>query len=279
MTRVAALDAGFRPRSSSSGRSVPPSATGSSASPSACRRAGSASMQRAATVLSRSRSWVVCVTPLVRDGVPVAWIDPDAAVGDAIESSLTAAVRPGDRQRPPAPRPRGAAARAPAVARRRIVGDGDDERRRIERDLHDRVQQQLLALAAELRAGADYCARVDGHSAASALEAGVRETGALLDEVRVARTRDLSCNPHRRGPWPCDRIPRGRGRVSPSRIARAPDSTLCVVGRGDRLSRRGGRHRQRRLPLERHVRRGRHQRRRRFGRSSTSTTTATAAQP
>lgn len=122
------------------------------------------------------------VTPLVRDRVPVAWIDHDAAVAAAIESSLTPAVRLAiDNARLRL----GLAAqlRELRVARRRIVGDGDDERRRIERDLHDGVQQQLLALAAELRAGARL-ARVNGHSVARALEAGVHETGALLDEVR-----------------------------------------------------------------------------------------------
>ena len=122
------------------------------------------------------------VTPLVRDGQPVAWVDHDAAVGDAIESSLTPAVRLAiDTARLRL----GLAAqlRELRIARRRIVGDGDDERRRLERDLHDGVQQQLLALAAELRAGARL-AHVNGHATASVLEAGVRETGALLDVVR-----------------------------------------------------------------------------------------------
>ena len=45
------------------------------------------------------------------------------------------------------------------------------------------VQQQLLALGAELRAGARL-ARNLGHAAASSLEAAVAETTILLDEVR-----------------------------------------------------------------------------------------------
>jgi signal transduction histidine kinase len=39
-------------------------------------------------------------------------------------------------------------------SRQRLVGVQDDERRRIERDLHDGVQQQLVALAAQLRRAA-----------------------------------------------------------------------------------------------------------------------------
>ena len=122
------------------------------------------------------------VTPLVRDGEPVAWIDHDAAGADAIEPSLTPAVRlaiDNARWR------LGLAAqlRELRIARRRIVGDGDDERRRLERDLHDGVQQQLLALGAELRAGARLARDLD-HAAASSLEAAVEETAVLFDEVR-----------------------------------------------------------------------------------------------
>ena len=39
-----------------------------------------------------------------------------------------------------------------AASRRRIVAASDDARRRIERDLHDGVQQQLVSLALELGA-------------------------------------------------------------------------------------------------------------------------------
>ena len=122
------------------------------------------------------------VTPLVREGEPVAWIDHDAAVVDAIEPSLTPAVRlaiDNTRLRLGL----SAQLRELRMARRRIVRDGDDERRRLERDLHDGVQQQLLALGAELRAGARL-ARNLGHAAASSLEAAVAETTILLDEVR-----------------------------------------------------------------------------------------------
>jgi signal transduction histidine kinase len=122
------------------------------------------------------------VTPLVREGEPVAWIDHDAAAADAIEPSLTPAVRLAiDNARLRL----GLAAqlRELRIARRRIVRDGDDERRRLERDLHDGVQQQLLALGAELWAGARL-ARDLGHAAASSLEAAVEETTVLLDEVR-----------------------------------------------------------------------------------------------
>ena len=122
------------------------------------------------------------VTPLVRTGEPVAWIDHDAAVADAIEPSLTPAVRLAiDNARLRL----GLVTqlRELRLARRRIVREGDDERRRLERDLHDGVQQQLLALGAELRSGVRI-ARELGHEASRALEAAVEETTILLDEVR-----------------------------------------------------------------------------------------------
>jgi signal transduction histidine kinase len=122
------------------------------------------------------------VTPLVRTGQPVAWIDHDAAVVDAIEPSLTPAVRLAiDNARLRL----GVVTqlRELRIARRRIVGEGDDERRRLERDLHDGVQQQLLALGAELRSGVRI-ARNLGHEVSRSLEAAVEETTILLDEVR-----------------------------------------------------------------------------------------------
>jgi signal transduction histidine kinase len=65
-----------------------------------------------------------------------------------------------------------------------VVSDGDDERRRLERDLHDGVQQELLALGAELRAGAG-AARAAGHPAAAILDDAVGETAGVLEEVRA----------------------------------------------------------------------------------------------
>jgi signal transduction histidine kinase len=123
------------------------------------------------------------LTPLVRDDEPVAWIDHDAGVGEAVEPALTPAVRLSiDNARLRAELL--AQMRDLRDARRRIVSDGDDERRRLERDLHDSVQQQLLALAASLRSGAGL-ARASGDGATAVLDAAVDETAVVLEAVRV----------------------------------------------------------------------------------------------
>ena len=139
-------------------------------------------MQRAATVLGLVPDLGRVVTPLVRDRCPWHGSTMTLRSPTRIESSLTPAVRLAiDNARLRL----GLAAqlRELRVARRRIVGDGDDERRRIERDLHDGVQQQLLALAAEFERAPDSPASMA--ILRRALEAGVRETCALLDEVRA----------------------------------------------------------------------------------------------
>jgi signal transduction histidine kinase len=123
------------------------------------------------------------VTPLTRGGEVVAWIEHDARAADAVETALTAAVRLSIENA----RLRAgllAQMRHLADARRRIVRDGDDERRRLERDLHDGVQQQLLALGAELRVAAA-AARSAGDPAELALDRAVVETAAVLEEIRT----------------------------------------------------------------------------------------------
>jgi signal transduction histidine kinase len=123
------------------------------------------------------------VTPLARRGEIVAWIDHSAAVGAGVEPALTSAVRLAiDNARLRA----GLLAQLRDLrgSRSQIVRDGDDERRRLERDLHDGVQQQVLALAAELRAGAGIARRV-GDRAAAVLDAGLDQTAAVLEEVRT----------------------------------------------------------------------------------------------
>ena len=68
------------------------------------------------------------------------------------------------------------------ASRARIVEAGDAERRRIERDLHDGVQQRLVAMAMMLRrAGAE----LDAESAAGrALRHGADEALEVVDDVR-----------------------------------------------------------------------------------------------
>ena len=71
-----------------------------------------------------------------------------------------------------------------AESRRRIIEIGDDERRRIERDLHDSVQQELLALAAELR-GAHAAAEQAGETVtAESLDRATRAARTALADVR-----------------------------------------------------------------------------------------------
>lgn len=65
------------------------------------------------------------------------------------------------------------------ASRARIVEAADIERRRIERDLHDGLQQRMVALALELRA-----AERDGSDQAAALGRGAAELLVLLDDVR-----------------------------------------------------------------------------------------------
>jgi signal transduction histidine kinase len=122
------------------------------------------------------------VTPLVRGGHIIAWIE-HAAGNDELGLALTAAVRLAvDNARLRA----GLLAQVADLheARRRIVADGDDERRRLERDLHDGLQQQLLALGGGLRTAAAGARAVDD-PAATPLEQAVVETAGVLEEVRA----------------------------------------------------------------------------------------------
>jgi signal transduction histidine kinase len=125
------------------------------------------------------------VTPIVRGEAPVAVVirDPDAledaVVADAIGAAARLAV---DNER------LAAEARARLVelraSRARIVATADAERRRLERDLHDGAQQQLLALSYDLRlAWASAVAAADGELAAD-LEAALQEADAALGELR-----------------------------------------------------------------------------------------------
>lgn len=68
------------------------------------------------------------------------------------------------------------------ASRTRIVEATDAERRRIERDLHDGVQQRLLALALSLRRGA--VGEPPDSRAAAALNRGADEAVAVVEDVR-----------------------------------------------------------------------------------------------
>jgi signal transduction histidine kinase len=123
------------------------------------------------------------LTPLVRGGETVAWIEHDASAREAVEPALTPAVRLAvDNARLRA----GLLAQLRDLreARRTIVADGDDERRRLERDLHDGVQQLLLAVIGDLRTAAAI-SRQSNEQTTRSLEDAVSETAAVLEEVRV----------------------------------------------------------------------------------------------
>ena len=69
-------------------------------------------------------------------------------------------------------------------ARARLATAGDDERRKLARDLHDSAQQQLIALRIHLSLAQDRTTRHPGEAAA-ALEVLGRELDDALDEVRT----------------------------------------------------------------------------------------------
>jgi signal transduction histidine kinase len=125
----------------------------------------------------------VAVTPIASDGVPLAVVVHDAALDEdpaLVASGLALATlvmhnaqlgREVDRQL--------AEVRA---SRARIVAAGDDERRRIERDLHDGVQQRLVALGLALRRAATRTGA--DANAADALTRGADEALAVVEDVR-----------------------------------------------------------------------------------------------
>jgi signal transduction histidine kinase len=123
-------------------------------------------------------------TPVERDGEPVALLVHDASVAD--ERELVRAVG-------------GAAALALEnerldaelranvqelrASRVRIVESADAARRRIERDLHDGAQQQLVALAIALRTARSRLDR-DPQAAGELLEVAARDLEAAIRELR-----------------------------------------------------------------------------------------------
>ena len=209
-------------------------------------------------------------TPVERDGRPVAMLVHDAAVAD--ERELVTAVG-------------GAAALALEnerldaelranlkelrASRARIVESADAARRRIERDLHDGAQQQLVALA--LRLGA----------ARSRVERDPRGAAELLDDAATdldAAIRDL--RELARGIHPAVLSDRGLGpalealasRIPlPVEITALPGERLPRADRGGRVLRRRRGDHQRRALRERHARGG--------GRSHARTATCACAWP
>ena len=70
------------------------------------------------------------------------------------------------------------------ASRARIVAAGDEQRRRIERDLHDGAQQRLVTIALALRLAETRLADDADPAVRDALSQGVKELGAAIDELR-----------------------------------------------------------------------------------------------
>jgi signal transduction histidine kinase len=168
-------------------------------------------------------------TVLERDGEPLAVIVHDAAVGDdpklmaAAAAAVSMAVE-NERLH--------ALVRAQLdevrASRARIVAAQDEERRRLERDLHDGAQQRLVTLALALGEARSHVAEGSDPSLRSALDTASDEVGAALAELRelaigihpailtraglVAAVRSLS----ERAPLPVVVEAADIGRLSPS---------------------------------------------------------------
>ncbi|WP_426593367.1 sensor domain-containing protein [Cellulomonas sp. McL0617] len=150
---------------------------------------GAVALLAFAIFYSGSVSTPVPVSILIVSAVVAAWV---GALG--VQAASFALVRTARAMLGPSPRAeevRAAQARAEAAEGRAVVltqtrtaavGAADEERRRIERDLHDGAQQRLVALGVELGA-AKRRASTDPEAAA-ALEHAHREVKETLAELR-----------------------------------------------------------------------------------------------
>ena len=73
---------------------------------------------------------------------------------------------------------------AVAASRARIVAAGDEERRRIERDLHDGAQQRLVTIALALRLAETRLGDGADPAVRDVLAQGVKDLGEAIDELR-----------------------------------------------------------------------------------------------
>ena len=122
------------------------------------------------------------VTEVERDGRRIAAIVHDGAVAqdETVRAAGAATALLLENQRLDAElRARMVELRA---SRARLVQAGDDERRRLERNLHDGAQSRLVALAIHLRLGRNRLP--DGSEAAKLIDASIDELKQSLDELR-----------------------------------------------------------------------------------------------
>jgi signal transduction histidine kinase len=165
------------------------------------------------------RAW----TAVERDGRRVAAIVHDAALdtsSELVQAAAAASSLAIDNERLKADlRARVAELR---VSRQRIVEAADEARRRIERDLHDGAQQELLALALELRV---LRSRVDGDEAVSLVDGIAKRLDVALGELR-----ELA-----RGIHPALLTQSGLGPAITSLAERSPMAVTTDVAIGGRL--------------------------------------------
>ena len=124
-----------------------------------------------------------CVTEVADDGRLIAAIVHDRTLGDDpafIETASAYAVMTLDNQRLSAQA--AALLREVTESRERIRDAADDERRRIERDLHDGAQQRLIALGINLGLAAERSD--DDEYAAAVMRRLALEVDQTLDELR-----------------------------------------------------------------------------------------------
>jgi signal transduction histidine kinase len=120
----------------------------------------------AAPVIVDGRLWGAVAAASVGAGAPFT-SDSEARLGEFAELVGQAIANVDARQQLTA-------------SRKRIVEAADEARRRIERDLHDGAQQQLVALALSLR----MLAKKAEPETAAAVEGCIRELNTALDELR-----------------------------------------------------------------------------------------------
>jgi len=164
------------------------------------------------------------VTPVEREGRCVALIVHDAALdraGDLVRSTGAASVLALENAHLEA------ALRAQVAevtaSRTRIIAAGDEERRRLERDLHDGAQQRLVSLALRLRMARGRVA--DDAPAAPLIDGAMGELEAALAELR-----ELA-----RGIHPAVLTDRGLGPALEGLAARATVPVALDVPREERL--------------------------------------------
>jgi signal transduction histidine kinase len=133
-----------------------------------------------ATTATKERA----VTPIVRNGAPVAVVIHDSALLDgSFERDLGSAARLAVENERLQAEVR-AQLEALQGSRARVTERGDNERRRLERNLHDGAQQSLLALSLDLRLARTQAEAEGNRDLTAALSATLEDTQHALDELR-----------------------------------------------------------------------------------------------